>query len=157
MYIHYCISIMETYWIICFMSNITPMLNVQYILTHIRALYSVWIIIYGYSVGHWQCVCKCMRWLCPCVCALCVCLSGGFFSLSSSMSYRWLSISRNVAIHDNGQMLSLINSLLISKNWISVTELIGIWQLLSLIYCINIIRLANELAENHNVFWVWPK
>lgn len=79
MYIHYCISIMETYWIICFMSNITPMLNVQYILTHIRALYSVWIIIYGYSVGHWQCVCKCMRWLCPCVCALCVCLSGGFF------------------------------------------------------------------------------
>lgn len=50
-YIHYCISIMETYWIICFMSNITPMLNVQYILTHIQCtasiLYSVWIIIYG--------------------------------------------------------------------------------------------------------------
>lgn len=37
-----CISIMETYWIICFMSNITPMLNVQYILTHIRAPYTVW-------------------------------------------------------------------------------------------------------------------
>lgn len=41
-YTHYCISIMETYWIICFMSNITPMLNVQYILTHIRAPYTVW-------------------------------------------------------------------------------------------------------------------
>lgn len=55
-YIHYCISIMETYWIICFMSNITPMLNVQYILTHIQCTgeYTVQCLDYNLwnSVGH---------------------------------------------------------------------------------------------------------
>lgn len=61
-YIHYCISIMETYWIICFMSNITPMLNVQYILTHIHRARRVCIVQCARSVHQcldynlWNCI-----------------------------------------------------------------------------------------------------